>query len=311
MKRKLSIVTPCYNEEANVQRHFERVQAAIAPLRERYEFEHVYTDNCSTDRTFELLKGLAAGHPEVKVLRFSRNIGANRAIMMGLLHAAGEAAVLIQADLQDPPELIPEFVRGWEEGCDVVYGEIQGREEGLLMRYLRRLYYRAVAALSDVPVPRNAGEFRLTSRRVLDAMREYGDDDPYLRGIVAHIGFPQRAIPYRRARRAGGRSNYGLVALAGYAVNGLLSTTVVPIRAVIVLGLLVAALGFAMTVLLFASKFLFPGVAPRGVTMIATLVTFFAGAQLCAVGIIGEYVRKIYVQSLRLPRGFVQDRINF
>ncbi|MCX5797208.1 MAG: glycosyltransferase family 2 protein [Elusimicrobia bacterium] len=309
-KRLISIVTPCFNEEANVERHFERVRTAAAPFRERYDFEHIYTDNCSADRTFELLRGLGAVHPEVKALRFSRNIGANRAIMIGLAQARGDAAVLIQADLQDPPEVIPEFIRGWEAGYDVVYGQILAREEGALMQAVRRLYYRIVSALSDVSLPRNAGEFRLTSRRVLDAFREYGDDDPYLRGIVAHVGFPQKAVPYRRVERSGGRSSQGLPALVAYAINGLLSTTAVPIRAVIVLGFLLAALGFAMTVILVAAKFIFPGQAPHGFTTLATLITFFAGAQLCAIGIIGEYIRKIYAQSLRMPRGFIQDKIN-
>jgi dolichol-phosphate mannosyltransferase len=311
MKKLLSIVTPCYNEEANVRAHFDRVRAALAPLKERYDFEHIYTDNASRDRTFELLSALAAETPNVRVLRFSRNIGANRAIIMGLNHAAGDAAILIQGDLQDPPELIPEFVKGWEEGFDVVYGQIQRREESSLMQLVRRLYYAVVAALSDVPPPVNAGEFRLTSRRVLDALKEYHEDDLYLRGAVAHVGFPQKAIPFERRKRQGGRSSIGLIGLIGYAMNGLLSTTVVPIRMVVVAGLALSAFGFVLTCGLVASKFLLPGAAPKGITMLATLVTFFAGAQLFAIGIIGEYVRKIYIQSLGLPRGFVRDRLNF
>jgi dolichol-phosphate mannosyltransferase len=311
MKRLISIVTPCFNEEANVHQHFGRVTAALAPLRERYDFEHIYTDNASTDRTFELLSGLATLHENVRVLRFSRNIGANRAIILGLHHARGDAAILIQGDLQDPPELIPEFVRGWEEGNDVVYGRIRRREESLAMQAVRRLYYTLVAKLSDVPPPVNAGEFRLTSRRVLDALKDYHEDDLYLRGAIAHVGFPQKAIPFERAKRQGGRSSNGLLGLVGYGINGLLSTTVVPIRAVVIFGLALSALGFFLTCGIAATKFLFPGQAPRGITMLATLITFFAGAQLFAIGIIGEYIRKIYVQSLRLPRGFVRDRLNF
>lgn len=310
-RRLLSIVTPCYNEEANVRMHFERVCNAVAPLRKDYDFEHIYTDNCSEDGTFELLKALAAENPHVRVLRFSRNIGANRAIAFGLRHARGDAAVLIQADLQDPPELIGEFIRGWEEGYDVVYGRILHRDEGILFQGLRRLYYRVIAALSDAPPPPDAGEFRLTSRRVLDAIGRYHEDDLYLRGAVAHIGFPQKEVPFARHKRAGGRSSIGAAGLAAYAINGLLSTTVVPIRAVVAAGLALAAFGFVLTAALASTKFFFPGQAPRGITMLATLVTFFAGAQLFAIGVIGEYIRKIYVQSLRRPRGFIQDRINF
>lgn len=309
-RRLISIVTPCFNEEDNVRAHLSRVRAAIEPLRAKYDFEHVYTDNCSTDRTFALLSELAAADKSVKVLRFSRNIGPNRAIALGLAHAAGDAAILIQGDLQDPPELIPEFVRGWEEGFDVVYGQIKGREERWPMPWLRKLYYRLVAALSDVPPPQNAGEFRLTSRRVLDALKRYEEDDLYLRGAIAHIGYAQKAVPFERQARAGGRSSLNTARLLSYAINGLLSTTVVPIRMVVVCGFLLSAFGFLLTVGLVASKFLLPGQAPRGITMLATLITFFAGAQLLAIGIIGEYIRKIYVQSLRLPRGFVKDRLN-
>jgi dolichol-phosphate mannosyltransferase len=310
-RRFISIVTPCYNEELNIKAHFERVRAAVAPFRDRYDFEYIYTDNCSEDRTFEELRGLCAAHPEARAIRFSRNIGANRAIYIGLQHAAGDAAVLIQADLQDPPELIPDFIRGWEEGYDVVYGRIRDRDENALMRWLRRSYYAAVSRLSEVSPPENAGEFRLTSRRVLKALEQYHEDDIYLRGVIAHIGFRQKRVDYDRAARAAGRSSIGLAGLAGYAINGLLSTTVVPIRAVVVVGLGLSGLGFLLTLWFLASKFIFRGVAPHGWTLQVCLLTFFSGAQLFAIGIIGEYIRKIYVQSLRMPRGFIQDKVNF
>lgn len=309
-RKRISVVTPCYNEELNVHDHFRRVCAALEPFRDRYDLEHIYTDNCSQDRTFELLRELGAKHSNVKALRFARNIGANRAVYFGLMHATGDAAVLIQADLQDPPELIPEFVRGWEEGYDVVYGQIARRRESFILRNLRALYYRIVAALSDYPIPRNAGEFRLTSRRVLDAIREYSEDDLYLRGAVAHIGFKQKAIPFERAARAKGESSINFIGLVSYAINGLTSTTVAPIRAVTIAGIATAFAGFALTAFLVVSKLVYPAAAPHGFTSTASLITFFAGAQMFSIGIIGEYIRKIYTQSLRRPRGFIQDKVN-
>lgn len=306
----ISVVTPCFNEEENLREHLRRVRQALAPFASEHDFEHIYTDNCSADRTWELIVELSRTDPAVKGLRFSRNIGANRAIIMGLAQAQGDAVILIQADLQDPPELIGDFIRGWKEGFDVVYGRILQRDEGGLLSLARRTYYKAVAALAEVPVPRDAGEFRLTSRRVLDALLQYGEDDLYLRGAVAHAGFPQKAVDYERAARAAGRSSMGPLALASFALNGLLSTTVVPIRMVVLVGFVFAVLGLALTAGLVLSKLVFPGVAPRGITMLGTLVTFFAGAQLFAIGIIGEYIRKIYIQSLRMPRGHIQDRVN-
>ena len=310
-RKLISVVTPCYNEELNVLDHFNQVTAAIEPFRKNYDFEHIYTDNCSVDRTFTVLSDLATKNPNVRVLRFSRNIGATRAVLMGLERAAGDAIILIQADLQDPPSMIPEFIKGWEEGNDVVYGKILNRQEGPIIRSCRKLYYKIVSQLSDVPIPENAGDFRLTSRRVLDAVLEYEEDELYIRGAVAHVGYSQKPIPFVRQSRSKGRSSASLPYLVSFAMNGLLSTTVVPIRAVILTGLATAAVGFAMTSFFILGKIFFPALAPQGFTTLASLVTFFAGMQLLAIGIIGEYIRKIYVQTHYRPRGFIRDTINF
>lgn len=311
MSRKLiTIVTPCYNEEANVRHHFDRVCAAIEPYRDRYDFEHVYTDNQSQDRTFALLTELASEQPNVRAIRFSRNVGANRAIWFGLRHARGDAAILIQADLQDPPEVIPAFIDGWEEGYDVVYGQIANREESWVMRTLRRIYYWLIAKLSESPVPQNAGEFRLASRRVLDALAQFTEDDLYIRGVMGAIGFPQKPVPYARAERAGGTSSVNFFGLVIYGLNGFVSTTTVPIRLVTILGFALAVVGLGLTAWVVLGELLLDA-APQGFSTLATLITFFAGAQLVALGTIGEYVRKIYVQSLHRPRGFIQDLVGF
>lgn len=309
-RRLLSIVTPCYNEEANVQHHFDRVCTALEPYRDRYDVEHIYTDNQSQDRTFALLTDLARAHDNVRAIRFSRNVGANRAIWFGLRHARGDAAILIQADLQDPPELIPAFLDGFEEGYDVVYGQIAGRQEGLVLRTLRRIYYALIARLAESPVPQNAGEFRLASRRVLDALAQFTEDDLYIRGVIGAIGFRQKAVPYQRAERAGGVSSINFQGLIVYGLNGFVSTTTVPIRLVTILGFALAAIGALLIAWVVVGKLILDA-APQGFSTLATLVTFFAGAQLIALGTIGEYVRKIYVQSLHRPRGFIQDLVGF
>ncbi len=310
-KRLISIVTPCYNEEANVENHYQRVCRAIEPFRSKYDFEHIYTDNCSQDSTFDCLVAMSKKYPDFRVLRFSRNIGADRAIYFGLQHAKGDAVMLIQADLQDPPELIADFIRGWEEGYEVVYGKIIHRKEGTILRTGRRIYYKIISALSDVPIPQNAGEFRLTSRRALDSLLLFKENNLYMRGAVAEIGYKQKPLEYVRAERAGGKSSVNFLYLFGYAINGLLSTTVVPIRAVTLCGLAVSAIGFFLTAYMIIGKLIFPGAQPHGFTTIASLIAFFSGAQMLAIGVIGEYLRKTYVQSLQRPRGFVQDKVNF
>jgi dolichol-phosphate mannosyltransferase len=310
MRPLVSIVTPCYNEAENVPEHLRRVRAALAPFAADYTFEHIYTDNDSEDITWQVLTTLGATDPSVKALRFSRNIGANRAMAMGLAAARGEAVILIQADLQDPPELIAEFLKGWKEGFDVVYGRITNRDEGPVLRILRKLYYRMAAGLADSPLHKDAGEFRLTSRRALDAMLRCAEDDVYLRGVAAAVGYRQKAIPYARAARSAGKSSNSLLGLVRYALNGIVSTTTGPIRFVTVVGLALSVLGLLLTAGLVFVKVFLPVEAPRGITLLATLITFFSGAQLFAIGIIGEYIRKIYIQSLGMPRGFIQDRIN-
>lgn len=311
MKRKLiSIVTPCYNEELNIPDHFSQVCEVIAPFSAEFDFEHIYTDNASQDRTFEVLSKLADKHPNVRIMRFSNNIGANRAIFMGLKHAKGDAVILIQADLQDPPQMIKQFIEGWREGYEVVYGKIQGRNEGLLLRNLRKLYYYLIDSFSDVPIPQGAGEFRITSRRVLDALLSYQEDDLYIRGAIARIGFKQKPIPYERQARHKGESSNNYLRLISYAINGFVSTSVAPIRLVSTMGFLFASIGFLLTILLVIAKFAFPEAAPRGFTTLAFLITFFAGLQLLGIGIIGEYLRKTYLQVLARPLGFIEKSKN-
>ena len=309
-KKLISIVTPCYNEEENITLHFKTILKITKPFRTKYNFEFVYTDNCSEDKTFSLLKDLAKNYKNLKAVRFSRNIGVNRSIYFGLSQARGDAAILIQADLQDPPELIQQFIKWWENGFDVVYGKVTLRKEFLIMRYLRQIYYKLITTLSEIDIPQNAGEFRIMSRRVLDAIGKYKEDDIYLRGVIAHIGYKQRAIPYVRGKRMRGKSNANFFHLITYAINGLLSTTVVPIRLTLIIGLLFSTTGFLLTIIIVITKFAFPNKAPQGFTMLATIVTFFAGVQMFSIGIIGEYIRKIYIQSLNRPQGFIEEKIN-
>jgi glycosyltransferase involved in cell wall biosynthesis len=309
-KKLISIVTPCYNEELNVHDHFRQVSEVISPYSNEFDFEHIYTDNCSFDMTFEKLSELADAHPNVRIMRFSNNIGANRAIFMGLKASKGDAVVLIQADLQDPPAMINTFIEGWKEGYEVVYGKIKAREEGFILQNLRKLYYYLIDTFSDVPIPQGAGEFRITSRRVLNALLSYQEDDLYIRGAIARIGFKQKPIPYERQARHKGESSNNYLRLISYAINGFVSTSVAPIRLVSTLGFIFSSLGFLVAVLIILSKIFFPDAAPRGFTTLAVLVTFFAGLQLLGIGIIGEYLRKTYLQVLSRPLGFIEKSKN-
>jgi glycosyltransferase involved in cell wall biosynthesis len=309
-KKLISIVTPCYNEALNVLEHFKQVNLAVESFKNEFDFEHIYTDNCSKDSTFGILSELADRNPNVKIMRFSSNIGANRAVFMGLKEAKGDAIVLIQADLQDPPSLIKEFIQEWIEGYDVVYGLIKGREESLILRTFRNVYYHMIDSLSDIDIPKSAGEFRLTSRRVLDALMQFHEDDLYIRGAIARIGFRQKSIPYYRLARAKGESSHNLLKLISYAINAFVSTSVAPIRMVSVCGVIFSGVGFLLTIIIVLFKIFVPESAPKGIATISCLVTFFAGVQLLSIGIIGEYIRKTYQQSLGRPLGFIEHSKN-
>jgi glycosyltransferase involved in cell wall biosynthesis len=309
-RKLISIVSPCYNEEENIPHQFDRVRKAIEPFQGKYDFEHIYTDNCSHDNTFEVLSQLAQAYKNVRIMRFSNNIGYNRAIFMGLKHSKGDAVILIQSDLQDPPEMIPQFIEGWEQGNDVVYGKILDRNEGFILKNLRKLFYYLIDAFSEVSVPRNAGDFRLTSRRVCNALLKYEEDDPYIRGAIARIGFKQLAVPYKRHARERGKSSFRIFFLFTYAINSFVSTTVAPIRFVSTVGLLFSLIGFFLTGLIITGKIFFPDQAPRGFASLASLITFFAGLQLLGIGIIGEYLRKTYLQTLNRPLGFIDSSSN-
>lgn len=308
--KKISIVTPCYNEEANILNHFEQVNKTLQPYKDRFVFEHIYTDNNSEDSTFEILEKLGRQHPEVKAIRFSRNIGANKSIYTGLSKATGDAVILIQADLQDPPEIISQFIDNWLHGYDIVFGKIAERDEVWILKNMRKIYYWIIAQLSDVPIAQNAGEFRLMSRRALDALMQFPEEDLYIRGAVGLIGFRQKPISYHRQRRVAGKSSINFLGLISYGINGLLSTTVVPLRLVTIFGFVLAFLGFIMIFVLIILKIIDPSSAPRGLTSISILIVFFSGIQILSLGVIGEYIRKIYIQSLHRPRGFIQDKVN-
>jgi dolichol-phosphate mannosyltransferase len=309
-KKLISIVTPCYNEEENIIDHFNKVSKIIKPLQGKYAFEFIYTDNCSKDKTFKILKQLGKNHKNLKAIRFSRNIGANRSIFFGLSQAKSDAAILLQADLQDPPQLIPDFILWWERGYDVIYGKIIKRNELFLMQQIRKAYYKIISTISDIDIPQNAGEFRLMSRRVLDALSQYEEDDVYLRGIIAHIGFKQKAIPYIRDKRVKGHSSVNFFSLIAYGINGLLSTTVAPIRLTLIIGTTFALVGLFLTVIIIILKLIYPDKSPQGFTLLGAIITLFAGVQMFSIGIIGEYVRKIYIQILRRPKGFIEEKIN-
>ena len=309
-KKLISIVVPVFNEEANIAPFHEAVSRVLLSLTERYDFELLFTDNHSTDQTFEILRRLSFRDNRIRVLRFSRNFGFQRSILTGYTHARGDAAIQIDCDLQDPPELIPQFLSKWEEGFKVVYGERSNRKEPWWMNLTRKVFYRFIDLISEDDLPHDAGDFRLIDRRILSELKFVDDYQPYLRGIIATMGFNQIGIPYDRRERKLGKSHFSLAQLFGLALDGILNHSVIPLRIATYLGLAISFSTFVATILYFVGRLLFAKQWPPGFATITVLILASLSLNALFLGIIGEYIGRIYHQMKKQSLTIIQSEID-
>jgi len=311
VKKTISVVSPCYMEEDNVEHCYRTVKAIFEEHLPNYQLEHIFVDNCSTDETVNILRRLAAEDEGLKVVVNSRNFGSYRSAFNGLKFATGDAIVLLlPVDLQDPPELIPEFVKHWENGIEVVAGSRGEREEAFFLRNARRLFYRIVNGLSAFEIPADVGEFQLVDRKVLDAMLRWNDHYPYIRGIVAACGFKRLVIPYVWVTRKRGISSSNLPIMIDQAMNGIFSFTNVPMRVCTFVGFGVSILCMIFSLFVVASYFFAPDIAPRGTTTVIVAVVMLSGIQLIFTGLLGEYVTSIHQQVRGGPSVIERETIN-
>jgi dolichol-phosphate mannosyltransferase len=309
-RRLVSIVVPVYNEEGNVEPLYEAVNRVFAGLGDRYEHEFVFTDNHSEDGTAGELARLAARDPRVRVFRFSRNFGFQRSIYTGYMQVRGDAAVQIDCDLQDPPELIGEFLRAWEAGSRIVYGVRRGRKEGFVITSLRKIFYRLIDRLSEDRLPYDAGDFRLVDRRVIEVLRRIDDHKPYLRGTLATLGFAQKGIPYDRAGRERGESKFSFRDLVGLALDGILSHSTGPLRMATYTGLFVSVVTFVAIVGYVIGRLLVGRDWPAGFATTTILILLSLSLNAVFLGVIGEYVGRIYHQVRSRPLTIIEQRID-
>lgn len=311
--KTISIVTPCYNEELNIRECHARVAALFAGELKEYRREHVFCDNASKDRSAEILREIAAADPCVKVIFNARNFGPMRSNFNGVMAAGGDAVLLfLPADLQDPPELLPQFVQLWEAGNEIVYGVRKIREEGAVMRMARGLYYRMLTGLSEFTLPPGVGDFQLVDRKVVEAMRQIDDSYPFMRMMTFECGFTAVGVPYRWVERRRGVTSNNLPRLVDQGLNGLVTFTPAPLRLLLFLGFGVAALALAYAfVSLALGLIFFRQLAPPGVMTIIVAVFFFGGVQLFSIGVLAEYILAIHSQVRRKPVVFERERLNF
>ena len=305
-KKLISLVIPAFNEAETIPRLYQRLVPILAGLEDRYDFEIIFTDNHSTDETFPILVGLSQRDPRIRAIRFSRNFGYQRSILTGYQAARGAAAVQLDCDLQDPPELLVDFLARWEEGHQVVYGVRKSRPEGRAITLARHVFYRLIQALSENHLPVDSGDFRLVDRCILNILGQCRTADPYLRGTIAALGFSQVGVPYDRAPRAAGESKFNIGGYVRIALDGIVSQSVVPLRLATYLGMGVGLLALVVALVYLTGALFYGSSWPRG---FATLVILFLGGlsmNALLFGIMGEYVARIYRNSLAEPLTVVE-----
>ncbi len=306
---RVSVLVPAYDEEETVERCYKAIIDVFAGL-PGYDYEIVFTDNHSTDRTFPILADIASRDPKVRVIRFARNYGYQRSLLVGYKNATGDCAVQLDCDLQDPPEMIPQMLARWREGHQVVYGIRRSLRDDASTAFARRAFYRLINALSEDELPLNAGEFRLVDRRILDELRHVDDTSPYLRGLISSMGFSQVGIEYDRGVRTAGQSKFPLKQMVGLAVDGLLNHSLLPLRIASAVGLFVGSVTFLLIFVYLLLRLTLGAGWPAGFATTTLLLLMSITLNALFLGIIGEYLGRVFMQAKHRPSPLVEVALN-
>jgi glycosyltransferase involved in cell wall biosynthesis len=304
--KKISILIPAYNEQAVLGKLFIRL-ANLANDNKDYDFEFLFINDGSRDRTLEIIKDYADKDNRVSYVNFSRNFGKEIAMIAGLDHATGDATVIIDADLQDPPELIPKMIELWEEGYDDVYAKRRTREgESWFKKFTSRQFYNILQKFSNVPIQKDTGDFRLLDSRAVEALKQFRESERYTKGMFSWIGFNKKEILYDRDPRAAGETKWNYLKLINLAVDGITSFTTAPLRMSTILGFLVSITAFIYLIVLVVRTVFF-GTDLVGYPSMMAVILFLGGVQLLSLGIIGEYVGKIFNETKKRPLYLVEE----
>lgn len=310
-KKKISVLTACYNEEGNVEELYRRVKAQFDALKDKYEFEHVFIDNASTDNTVAILRRMAAEDKHVKVIVNAMNFGHIRSPFYGIKQCYGDAVMMMVADLQDPPELIPEFLEKWEQGHKVVVGVKNKSKENPLMYGIRKLFYTMVRKMSETPLIDNFTGFGLYDKSFVDLLRETDDPYPYLRGFVAEYGGDIAIVYYTQPKRQYGKTKNNFYTLWDMAMLGFVNHSKVPLRLATFTGFIIAGLSLLVALFYLIYKLCFWYDFQLGNAPLVIGVFFFSAVQLIFIGILGEYIGAIHTQVRKRPLVIEKERINF
>jgi polyisoprenyl-phosphate glycosyltransferase len=306
--KKLSAIIACYRDAPAVPIMYERLIAVFEKM--GVDFEIIFVNDCSPDNAREVLADLAVRDKRVIVINHSRNFGSQSAFTSGMRIATGDALILLDGDLQDPPEMIEPFYQKWQEGYDVVYGVRVKREATLFLRGAYKVFYRIFRKMSYVPIPVDAGDFSLIDRRVVNALNDLPENNRFLRGLRAWVGFRQTGIPYVRPERMFGRTTNSLLKNLGWARKAILSFSYAPLDFITWLALFIVAISSLAIVVEILLRLLYPGIAPKGFTTVIVLILFLGGVQLLCLSIIGSYLAHIYDEVKQRPPYVVESILN-
>jgi polyisoprenyl-phosphate glycosyltransferase len=306
----VSIVVPVFNEANNVTWLHQEVTRVFSSLAAEYDYEIVFTDNHSVDNTFERLAEMGARDPHIRVIRFSRNFGFNCSVMTGYRMSRGDAAIQIDCDLQDPPDMFIEFLRLWRAGHDVVVGVRRKRDEGRFRQFQRRVFYRLMDKLTNENLVVDSGDFRLIDRSIIDQLRWIDDVNPFTRGLTSSLASNQIGVLYDRRARQFDKSKYPFRRLFGLALDGVIAHSVLPLRIASFIGLAIAFGAVILSVSYIIGRLFFEGAWPSGFATIAVLLLFGIGLNAIFLGIIGEYLGRIYLQVRHRPLTVIEKTVN-
>lgn len=309
-RTKISIVTPCYNEEENVELLYSKVKEVFSQL-EEYNYEHIFIDNASTDNTVKILKLIADKDRNLKIIINSRNFGHIRSPFYGLLQGSGDAVIFLASDLQDPPEMIKDFILRWKEGYKIVLGVKKQSKESKWMFAVRKLFYSLIGALSEIDQIKNFTAFGLYDKKIIKILKEIHDPYPYFRGLICDIGFEKHIIEFIQPVRQKGKTKNNFYTLFDMAMLGITNHSKVPLRLATILGFFVAFSSFLIAIVYLLYKIIFWNSFSIGTAPIVIGLFFFSAVQLFFIGILGEYIGSIHTQVLNRPIVIEKERINF
>lgn len=308
-KKLISIVTPCFNEEDNIDELCQRITNAMELL--PYDYEHIFIDNCSTDQTVPKIKEKAGKDKRIKLIVNARNFGHIRSPHHAILQSRGDACILIASDLQDPPEMIAEFIHKWEEGYKVVMAVKPESEEHSLMFFIRKAYYRFISRISEVPLIQNATGAGLFDRVVVDILRQINDPYPYFRGLLCEIGFPIARVPFKQPRRQHGITKNNFYTLYDIAILGITNHSKIPLRLMTMCGFLLSFLSLVVAMCFLFAKLIFWNSFQLGTAPMLIGIFFFGAVQTFFIGLLGEYIGSIHTKVRNMPLVIEVERVNF